>query len=407
MSKGLVWLFALAVTFPLVSQTVEKPSDPVIRSFQIEGLAKTKISVIEPYFRPYEGRPLSDFSKDQFTQKLRSLGIFHSLSVVQDPQENGEVIIRVYIEEKWTLIPVPLGRNVGGRLLRRPHGHESNLFGYNKKLFAGAILSSTGWKGTFGYFDPKFLGTDDTFFFRFLGGQDSVANVTMDEKVYQRYDTDGLLFSAEYGLRQTNKIILGLGAEFQEQTLTQSSAAYPSPDSGRFSSGRRYHCGIRTFSTTGSSCMASPPSLDTSIKFEVREPGLGFDELSFTAQYRKPIFQDHRAGYVAAGSFAPYTPRIVEPEIEKIMKTLPSGVVADSFLFFQAFWEYTLSSFNWGAVTVIAAYEAGIFNQSWNSPEYVHGPSTGPQALPVEDGGPPPSVSTSPITPVRAFSTPR
>jgi len=112
-------------------------------------------------------------------------------------------------------------------------------------------------------------------------------------------------------------------------------------------------------------------------KFDLMARDPSFDEISFVGQYRRPVTDRLRFGFIAAALFAPYTPVIVEPEINNVMKSLPDGVAADSYLFGQALTEYTFAEFGWGAFTVLLAYEGGLYSKGLLEPEHTSGPGLG------------------------------
>jgi len=253
---------------------------------------------------------------------------------------------------------------------------ESNFLGYNKKLYGGGIFSNTGWKGLFGYVDPKFLGSDDTLFIGFNGEQDKITNRDMDGNAYRRYEFLGLRLSGEYGLRLSRSTIFGIGLEFQERGTDSYESSLPPPESvsliGPVFSLRYQDLVYERILVNGTNAVVRYKR-----KFDLMARDASFDEISFVGQYRRPVTDRLRFGFIAAALFAPYTPVIVEPEINNVMKSLPDGVAADSYLFGQALTEYTFAEFGWGAFTVLLAYEGGLYSKGLLEPEHTSGPGLG------------------------------
>ena len=368
-------LCILTCAFAFISARLpaaENPPSPLIREFSVHGLDRTKPSVIEPYYLPYRGKPLSEFSRDGLIQKLRSLGIFHTVDVVPGPARNDEVVVVILVEEKWTLVPIPIGGATGGG---RVYGGfmflESNLFGYNKKMYGGGFLSTNGWKGIFGYIDPRLAGSDNMLFLGFSGGVDDMENEDPDGTVYQRYRTVGLSLRGEVFRPLGRGFSLGAGFEFQEQSLDEDYPDGLDPPRPARAAGPVLSLRYQNFFYD----RILVYGLFAQARYEYK---FSFDEYSLSAQYYATAFGKHRLVFRGTGIYAPDTPRILETRIaERALKTLPDDSVADSVLGGNAGLEFMASDFGWGALTFLLSYEGGLYVREKSAAEYTHGPLAG------------------------------
>ena len=361
-----------AALFFLTFSIFGAEDSPRIRAFRVEGLRRTKPAVLEPYYLPYQGRPLSQFSRDALVQNLRSLGIFHLVEVAPVPVAEEVVDIRISVQEKWTLIPVPVGGATGGG---RVYGGfmfmESNLLGYNKKMYGGAILSNIGWKGLLGYIDPKFPDPRTSLLLFFSGGVDRIDNADPDGTVFQKYETTGVALRAEIQRRVAGGFSVAAGAEFQEQDLNAGYGPSLAPPGEARAWGPTltlryqdlYYDRILVY------------GLSAQVRYEYK---FEFDEYSGMGQFYGRISDRLRFGLKTSLTLAPDTPRTMELRVsERLFRTLPDGVTADSAAAAEVSLEFTAAEFRWGALTLRAAYEGGLFDRDGSDPGGTHGPAAG------------------------------
>jgi hypothetical protein len=370
----------LIVAGPLIfGLEKDSPGDVRIKEFRVQGLERTKPSVIEPYYLPYEGRPYSETVRNEIIQDLRSLGIFHSIEVVPGPPENSEVIVRIYIEEKWTLVPIPLaGASAGGKVYGGLMVLESNLFGYNKKMYGGGIVSTEGWKALLGYIDPNFFGSRNSLFLGFNAGTEEVKNETPDERIYRQYNALGFNAAAEYAWKLNDLWALGLGGEFQDRSLiTGYPRALDEPENVSVL-GPGFSLKYQDYFFDRILVYGIQGQVKYEHKFFLTGTGLGYPELSYLLLAHKLVFSKHRLSLRSRGVLSPDTPGPLENRLtEQFFKTLPEGVSAASYAGIQGAFEYTAVDFSWGALTFLAFYEGGFFNREKEAFQSTHGPGGG------------------------------
>jgi outer membrane protein assembly factor BamA len=380
---GTVFLFC-ALSAPAAAENPE----PVIRSFRVLGLTRTHLSVIEPYYIPYIGKPYSESFREEIIQNLRSLGIFHSIEIFGEPADGVAqdgfdapvVDATILIEEKWTLLPIPFagarndGSAYGGLAVL-----ESNFLGYNKKIYGGGIFSLSGWQGIFGYSDPWFFSPDFSFSFMFTGGINERKLVTERDTVYQDYRTTDFIIRSGLFRKVTDSLTLGAAAGFLDRSVDKDFGSRPTapPDSVRFISGGfsfqyqdLFYDRILIYGFT----------LQTQylFNFSALEDIKSYNEYDLTARYQKAVWDRCRLNFSVLGIYIPGAPLVQERSAGgKIFKTLPNGLIADAAVQGQASLEFAAVDFSSGVVTLLGSYEAGVFSLDESSPSYTHGPGVG------------------------------
>jgi hypothetical protein len=355
---------------------------PRIRAFEVRGLTRTKLSVVEPYYRHVTGSLYAEFSAEELIQDLRKLGIFNPEIQVfpqELPGENGDVNIIIVVEEKWTLLPFPFasatssGNTYGGFAVI-----ETNFLGYNKKIYALGMLSTRGWRGMFGYTDPAFLDSDFEYSFIFSGGVNEREFTNEDGDAWQNFETTDINLRGGVTWKASETLKFGLGAGFLDADVNEGfESKFPPPASVRMMQGSLslqyddlYYGDIFVYGFSARAQYERSVPLFADI--------LAYSRYETNLSYQKEIFGEHRLGFSAAGMYIPGAPLIMERNIGgRILNTLPDDLAADSAASARASFEYLVFSFSWGALTAQALYEAGVFSLNGASPSYTHGPGGG------------------------------
>jgi hypothetical protein len=358
----------------------------LIRSFEVQGLTRTKLSVIEPYYRHYEGRPYAEFSAEKLVQDLRKLGIFDTGIQIFPKETRGEdgawVDIIIVVEEKWTLLPFPFatttssGNRYGGLAV-----FETNLLGYNKKMYALGLLSNKGWRGVAGYMDPALFGSAFEYDFTVSGGVNETLLVKERNESWHNYETMDAGIRSGFSWKASQTISAGFALGFLERSVNKDFESrfplLPPPDSARFLRGAfslryddLYYASILVY---GLSFRAQYEH-----NFSLLADFSSYGQYDANIHYQIEVFDGHRLGFAASGMYVAGAPLVMENNIGgSILKTLPDDFIADAVVGGQASFEYIIFRFFWGALTAQAGYEAGVFSLDDSSPSYAHGPGGG------------------------------
>src|SRR5215470_4625652 len=86
---------------------IAEHGDRLVEAIEVEGLHRTHRVVIDQFVRIRTGDPLSSCDLGELYERLYRLAIFSRVAIDLAPTGEG-VAVRIHVDEKWTLYPVPL-----------------------------------------------------------------------------------------------------------------------------------------------------------------------------------------------------------------------------------------------------------------------------------------------------------
>ncbi|WP_426752640.1 FtsQ-type POTRA domain-containing protein [Myxococcus sp. Y35] len=180
-----------------------------IERIDIQGNTRTRDSVILQALRLAPGDVFTAEEAAALKRRLLNLKLFKSVEVATRPTAGG-VTLHVTVEERWTLLPVPVFSSGQGQWQAGVFAVESNLFGLNKTLVAGALGGNRGGTLFSMYRDASIGGSRWTGFVSFLVSkterQRRVRDVLVDAYTDRRFDVAGTL-----GYQVTPELNVGAG----------------------------------------------------------------------------------------------------------------------------------------------------------------------------------------------------
>ncbi|MCE9673734.1 BamA/TamA family outer membrane protein [Myxococcus stipitatus] len=194
-----------AATPPAVEVTGQAPSAAPaseeltpgrIERIDIEGNARTRDSVILRALRMLPGELLARDAGPELKRRLLNLKLFKSVDVRSRPEGDG-VVLQVQVDERWTLLPIPMFTSSKGQWQAGLFALETNLFGLHKTFVLGALAGNRG--GTFFslYRDPGIAGSRWTagLFGQYakIDRERRVRDVVVDEYTDRRVDASATL----------------------------------------------------------------------------------------------------------------------------------------------------------------------------------------------------------------------
>lgn len=147
-------LFALLVALPAGSRA----DADRIAAIEVTGNERTAREVVITALRVQPGEGVPDGLLPVLRQRVRNLRLFREVAVTKRPSERG-VVLSVAVEERWTLIPIPILGASSGTAKAGLALLESNLLGRNKLLVVSGIYSSRAQSAFLLYRDPSVLGS--------------------------------------------------------------------------------------------------------------------------------------------------------------------------------------------------------------------------------------------------------
>lgn len=213
-----IWLvlnLIFLISTKLYSQTINK--------IYIEGLKRTKESVILREIIFQEGEQLTDEQINESLIRLKNTQIFSSVDIKLHELEDDYVDIYIYIIEKWTTIPIMKAGGGGGINYLTIGTFDTNLMGNFIELGGQYERLGNTNSGVFWFRNPRFLDKRIT-----LGSE--LWFLTRNKQLYDS-NADG---SGGYtNLRNrvhifadntlTNKIKLGLGIDYTDDSYSEDA----------------------------------------------------------------------------------------------------------------------------------------------------------------------------------------
>ncbi len=353
-------------------------SDLPVTEIVVRGAKRSSTEMIIKSAGIKPGDPLSSFNPHLFINRLKGKNIFTEIEITYGKKESG-VIIEIKVEEKWTLIPIPLfssnrhGTSYGFFLM------ESNFMGYGKFLFAGGSLSSDSRTAMLGFIDPSIEGS------RFR------VNLFLSYKneIYQAGDVDYNLYREYRGDKKT--VRLDTGFNFTDNFRWFISGGY---EQGEVDRG--YDKSLDMPEDQKAWTAGSIARYESLVHYEYLFYGPKIELYCF----RHIAAAKEYSGYTTSGYRFDYSFRLIgynrfsilsnggagdRPSIfEETIggrpggRTLPADIItADNFINYTLAYEYPFLRFRWGAVTLLAFWEHGVYKNERTGDQGYYGPGAG------------------------------
>ncbi|MBN2618092.1 MAG: hypothetical protein JXR64_07240 [Spirochaetales bacterium] len=139
LKKVIIYIFILFNLSSLYSAGYE------ISDIKINGLKRTKIETVKKIIDLEIGDVVMDGSIPEIKQKLLKSGIFtKNIDIEFNQITDGEIVLIITLEDKWTLIPLPFFSFSNNDLMLGGLFIETNLLGLKQSLVSGGFYSSEG-----------------------------------------------------------------------------------------------------------------------------------------------------------------------------------------------------------------------------------------------------------------------
>jgi outer membrane protein assembly factor BamA len=151
-------LIRLALSALLVLLPAGGHPDDAIGAIEVKGNERTAREVVIAALRVQPGDGVPDELLPVLRQRVLNLRLFREVEVTKRPSEGG-VVLSVAVEERWTLLPIPILGASSGTAQAGLAIFESNFLGRNKLLAVSGIYSSRSQSGFLFYRDPSLFGS--------------------------------------------------------------------------------------------------------------------------------------------------------------------------------------------------------------------------------------------------------
>ncbi|RKG84903.1 FtsQ-type POTRA domain-containing protein [Corallococcus terminator] len=136
----------LAVGVPALGLAQDPRPEPLtgrIEHIELQGNTRTQDSVIVRALRMAPGDSLTTGDVAELKRRLLNLKLFTSVEVSTRAEGTG-VALQVAVEERWTLLPIPVFTSSNGQWQAGVFAVETNLLGLNKTVVFGGLGGNRG-----------------------------------------------------------------------------------------------------------------------------------------------------------------------------------------------------------------------------------------------------------------------
>jgi outer membrane protein assembly factor BamA len=306
MNKCSAIFFLLFPVF-LFAQT-EKAAPVIITSIEVTGLKRTKAKVTDYALEKFIGR---DAESPGIINEVKAViidtGVLEPVSVELLPEPGG-VRLRVSVEEKWSLFPVPLimvnsgGTNFGLFLA------DTNAFGLRDQAAVGGMYGADGWMGVALYRNTperdNFPGWNTVFVYSSRKKEDQ----NKKEQTLRSYEAT--LLRASFGLEYPVTGKLNLLFVFSFTEIAVSNPTLDAPEQGNRSVG--FSPGIAYRSSKWDGYLLSERSLSLSYGYMPAFVGSSFHELDMRFVFTIPVVPGFLASLKGGANIKPGAGKVFE-----------------------------------------------------------------------------------------------
>ncbi len=348
----------------------------------MKGNARTQDRVVRRIAGLRPGDVLEKENLEQARINLQKSGLFAEVRIraepCTDPAGEGSPAVRIIleVEDKWTLIPIPVFSSdgsssvTGGLILI-----ESNLAGTGKMLISGGMGGTEGFSGFAVFSDPALFDTPFKLSFSASGGAGSEERLYPDGEKSYSFDSNDAGASLGLGYQFTNRLSAALGGRFEQRDINRLKG----PDSED----------LKLKQTQGEVSLSS--SYDATVPYGALLKGCMVSGRAVYFLFEKtacadgqasahiPTFWNQRLRLLGAGGGG-FRPVLAEESISGRdgFRTLPFGrVSAEDYWSAAAAYDVPVFSQDWGSVVISGFYEHGWYRSPAVGRHYFYGPGGG------------------------------
>jgi Surface antigen variable number repeat len=356
---------------------------PQIASIRIEGLRRTRESVIINLIEIRPGDPVTEGLESEIEARLIKSGLFAdvAVSLVHGKNRNlddpafGSVDLIIVLDEKWTLVPIPYFSSDGDEFSGGLILLESNLLGWNKQLISAGFGGTAGFSGFFLYLDPSLFGSNWSLSLSTGSGTAETENLRPDGELVRKLNLtqQNAAFGIGYRLSPEVRARMRLAvATWQIDEFT------PGLDTTEIEDGNYIEPAIqlRYDATRPLDVLLVGPEAEISARGVSSQGGW---EVSGRGSFSFPLFKNHRLRLAGSGGYGEMPP-LAEQQISGRdgYRTLPyQAVSADRWSSAAVFYDLPVASAGWGALVLSQYWEGGIYDTEVLQPQLFYGPGGG------------------------------
>jgi outer membrane protein assembly factor BamA len=368
-NRWLILALLLGCLSPLVAQ------EGVITSIEITGLKRTKPHIARYPLETFLGRDAASLDLNEVEAAVRDTGILEPSLVELAAGEDG-TILRVTVEEKWSIFPFPMASFGSGGTSFGLFLIDSNAFGLRDQAAIGGMYGSAGWMTAAMYNNTPDregrLGWNTAFMYSRQEREDTNRN----EKVLRRYTADTLNLSLGVYYPFTGHFTASAGISFTNVSPENDSSALSISDERARLLG--FSPGISLRYSDWDGYLLSQQSLSLEYTYNLGISGSSFHTVKFRGVYEKSLIPGFRLNLNTGAVWKPGAGLLFEDGPQQAqVDILPRRFSALHYAGFSAGLEKYLVKFRFGTLTALASWQGVFSHGPLSGDEFDHGPSGG------------------------------
>lgn len=369
-------LFAPAMLFCCLAAGAEELAAKKLTRIDVTGLKRTNERVVRQYLDAQPGDAADSVDTEALRSYLERLRIFSRVEVTLREQDGTpcrrECVLTIDVKEKWSLYPIPVyvkyrDTEIGGAFLV-----ESNAFGENKGVAAGALISNRGWQALLGYTDPHIGYSRISTTMRYLTGRVFIEDATPQGEILRSYTLLRHDFQSATGYQWRSGFFLGVLAGYRSAEVLDR-AWIPSASVMNLGVRLRYSSvtPVDFFQTGFESTFDSEKGIAfTGEDLHTVSSASAFHIKTFKRQFFSILFSFQYSHY----------PQPLEQRLGgwQGTRTLPALLIpADKFTVAAVNYQVGFLQFSWATFAALAFFDAGTARRDGETPITFYGPGAG------------------------------
>ena len=351
-----------------------------IISIEVTGLKRTKPHIARYPLEKFLGREGSTLDLNEVKAAVKDTEILEPV-VVELTETEGGLILRVTVEEKWSLFPVPLvmGGSAGydfGLFLA-----DTNAFGMRDTAALGGMYGSAGWLLMTMYNhtpNRKGLpGWNGFFMYTRREHEDS----DRKEKIHRRYTADALHFSLGLNYPFTGSITGFVSVSFTGISPKKNDNAFNNPEKEVMYLGLTPGFALRFINWDG--YLLSQKGFTLRYSYNMGIYGSSFHELEFQGVFEQSLIPGFRFNlrngtvwkFDSSGDLS--EPLLEDGPSKAHVDILPRKFSAMQYIGFSAGLEKYLYKNRWGTLSILGSWNCVFSRGPISGFEFDNGPSGG------------------------------
>jgi hypothetical protein len=346
-----------------------------ITDVEVTGLKRTKPHIARYPLEQFIGRDAAELDLKDVEAAVKETGILEPLAV--ELAETGEgLVLRVEVDEKWSIIPMPLVMAGSGGISFGLFLADTNAFGLRDQAAVGGIYGGGGWMAMTMYNHTPDRQGPPGWTAAFMYKRQENEDADRYKTVYRRYTSDTLRGSLGLYYPFTGYLTGSAGLSYTDISIKDNSDGFNVPEEGARLLG--FSSGVSLRRSAWDGFLLAQQSLSLDYTFYLGISGASYHQLEFQGRYGKSLVPGFHLNVEGSALWKSGTEALYEEGPGKVHgEILPGSFAARDYAVISAGFEKYLVKTRHGTLSALAAWQ-GVFSRGTISgDEFDHGPTGG------------------------------